>query len=92
MTSDLKPLAMRTGGTLDCRLAFRVSPDEKRTLTKAMDKLDMSLGEYVLALHRYYQGIDFDKISDTQEFPLGTKAVDSAGRKRIYVKQENGHG
>jgi hypothetical protein len=56
MTRDLKPLARRTGGTLDCRLAFRATEVEKRMLLNEAKKHDLSLGEYVLALHRYYNG------------------------------------
>lgn len=54
--SDLKSLSVRTGGTLTCRLAFRASVVEKNHLLDAAKKFNLSLGEYVLALHRYYHG------------------------------------
>jgi hypothetical protein len=56
MTKDLYNLSHRTGGTLDCRLAFRASVVEKRMLLESAKKHNLSLGEYVLALHRYYHG------------------------------------
>lgn len=56
MTKDLYNLSHRTGGTLDCRLAFRASVVEKRMLLDYAKANGLSLGEYVLALHRYYLG------------------------------------
>ena len=55
MTKDLYDLAYRTGGTLDCRLAFRASVKEKAMLLEATRKQKMGLGEYVIALHRFYE-------------------------------------
>ena len=54
MTSDLKPLAVRSSGTLACRLAFRASVLEKKMLLYAAKKHGLGLGEYILALHRHY--------------------------------------
>lgn len=54
MTKDLKHLAYRISGKLDCRLAFRASEDEKLLLMGECEKHGLSLGEYVLALLRHY--------------------------------------
>jgi hypothetical protein len=55
IAEKLKTLTYRNG-RLDCARMFRLTKDELVELAEACKELDMSLGDYVMALHRFVNG------------------------------------